>query len=77
MVGGSHLLNAHGWTTAEHREAFLLNATASTVGPATSKRKREVMREQIAAAAREYPLPKGGRPTTVAPPSPAGAEVPG
>jgi hypothetical protein len=36
MVGGNHSLAAHHWTTAEYREAFLLNATASTVGPSTT-----------------------------------------
>jgi hypothetical protein len=46
-VGGSHLLAAHGWTTAEYREAFRLNSTASTVGPVTSERMRETMLEQI------------------------------
>lgn len=70
MVGGSHLLNAHGWTTAEYREAFRLNVTASTAGGATRerkrKRKRETMLEQIADGIRAYPLPKGGRPTPAA-----------
>lgn len=66
MVGGSHLINAHGWTTAEYREAFLLNVTASTVGPVTSERKRKTMREQIARGGRDYPLPKGPRPTPAA-----------
>lgn len=33
MVGGSHLMAAHGWTTAEYRDAFGLNITTSTVGP--------------------------------------------
>jgi len=63
MVGGSHLRNAHGWTTAEYRDAFLLNATTSTVGPVTSERKRETMREQIASGARSYPVGNGARPT--------------
>jgi rubrerythrin len=66
MVGGSHLLNAHGWTTAEYRDAFLLNVTASTVGPVTSERKRKTMRAQIASGSRGYPLPKGPRPTPAA-----------
>jgi rubrerythrin len=43
--------------------AFLLNVTASTVGPVTSERKREAMREQIASGARSYPLPTGRWPT--------------
>jgi hypothetical protein len=63
MVGGSHLLTAHGWTTAEYRDAFLLNLTASTVGPATRELKRDSMLEQIATGARNYPLPGGGHPT--------------
>jgi hypothetical protein len=63
MVGGNHLLAAHGWTTAEYREAFLLNLTASTIGPATRELKRDSMLEQIAIGVRGFPLPKGGRPT--------------
>ncbi len=66
MVGGSHLLSAHGWTTAEYRDAFLLNLTTSTVGPATSELKRDTMLEQIATGARDYPLPEAGRPTPAA-----------
>ena len=62
MVGGSHLRNAHGWTTAEYRDAFLLNVTASTVGPVTSELKRNAMREQIASGARSYPVGEGGLP---------------
>ncbi len=42
MVGGSHLLSAHGWTTAEYRDAFLMNLTTSTVGRATSERAAEL-----------------------------------
>ena len=63
MVGGNHLLAAHGWTTAEYREAFLLNLTASTIGPATRELKRDSMLEQIETGVRGFPLPKGGRPT--------------
>ncbi len=66
MVGGSHLLSAHGWTTAEYRDAFLLNLTTSTVGPATRELKRDTMLEQIATGARNYPLPGGGHPTPAA-----------
>jgi hypothetical protein len=62
MVGGSHLLSAHGWTTAEYRDAFLLNLTTSTVGPATRELKRDTMLEQIATGARNYPLPGAGIP---------------
>src|ERR1700733_1032413 len=63
MVGGNHLLSAHGWTTAEYRDAFLLNLTTSTVGPATRELKRGTMLEQIASGTRGYPLPTGGPPT--------------
>ena len=66
MVGGRHLINADGWTTAEYREAFLLNVTASTAGRVTTERKRETMREQIARGDRAYALPKGQRPTPAA-----------
>ncbi len=66
MVGGSHLSNAHGWTTAEYRDAFLLNVTASTAGPATRERKRETMLEQIASGVRSYPGGKRRRPTPAA-----------
>jgi hypothetical protein len=55
-VGGSHLLAAHGWTTAEYREAFRLNVTTSTVGPVTRERMRETMLEQIDRGERQYPL---------------------
>lgn len=72
MVGGSHLLAAHGWTTAEYRDAFLLNLTASTVGPATSELKRDTMLEQIATGARNYPLPGAGIP----PRRPGGRSLP-
>lgn len=64
MVGGSHLLAAHGWTTAEYRAAFRLNVTASTVGPATADRKRESMFDQIARGERSQPQGGGGRHTT-------------
>jgi rubrerythrin len=66
MLGGSHLLSAHGWTTAEYRDAFQLNLTASTVGPATGELKRDSMLEQIASGVRGFPLPNGGRPTPAA-----------
>jgi hypothetical protein len=62
-VGGSHLLTAHGWTTAEYREAFRLNVTASTVGPVTRERMRETMLEQIESGERQYRLPPAGPPT--------------
>jgi hypothetical protein len=65
-VGGSHLLAAHGWTTAEYREAFRLNVTASTVGPVTRERMRETMFEQIDRGERRYPLA-----TPSGPPTPA------
>jgi hypothetical protein len=64
MVGGSHLLAAHGWTTAEYREAFRLNLTASTVGLETRKRKRETMLEQIDRGERQYPLSVPAGPPT-------------
>jgi hypothetical protein len=66
-VGDSHLLAAHGWTTAEYREAFRLNMTASTVGPATRERMRETMLEQIDRGERHYPLTvPPGPPTSAA-----------
>jgi hypothetical protein len=61
-VGGSHLLAAHGWTTAEYREAFRLNGSASTVGPVTRERMRKTMLEQIDQGERHYPLPPAGPP---------------
>jgi hypothetical protein len=65
MVGGNHLLAAHGWTTAEYRAAFHLNMTATTVGPATRDRKRESMLEQIDRGEREYPIDARGLRTAV------------
>ena len=65
MVGGNHLLAAHGWTTAEYREAFLLNATASTIGASTHDRKRESMLEQIDRGTRKYPVGGGGPATAI------------
>jgi hypothetical protein len=66
MVGGNHLLAAHGWTTAEYRDAFGLNVTASTVGPSTAERKRESMFEQISRGERSYPVGGGGSLPTAA-----------
>jgi hypothetical protein len=65
-VGGSHLLAAHGCTTAEYREAFRLNVTVSNVGPATRGRMREAMLEQIDRGERLYPLPPSGPATPAA-----------
>jgi ssDNA-binding Zn-finger/Zn-ribbon topoisomerase 1 len=53
MVGGCHLIVAHGITTAEYRELFRLFATVSTVAPETAERKRASMLEQFATGQRE------------------------
>lgn len=52
MVGGSHLISAHGITVAEYREMFHLHANDSTVAPGTSERKRQTMLDQIASGER-------------------------
>jgi hypothetical protein len=65
MVGGNHPLAAHHWTSAEYREAFLLNATASTAGPSTRDRKRESMLDQIEPGERKYPVRGGDVRTTI------------
>ena len=46
-VGGSHLIAAHGITTAEYREMFHLYTSTSTIAPETAERKRASMLEQF------------------------------
>jgi rubrerythrin len=65
MVGGSHLLAAHGWATSEYRTAFRLNATASTIGPVTRDRKRDSMLDQIDRGERTYPIDARGLRTAI------------
>jgi Probable Zinc-ribbon domain/ROS/MUCR transcriptional regulator protein len=62
MVGGSHLIAAHGITVAEYREMFHLHANDSTVAPETSERKRRTMLAQIARGERDQ--------SALGPPSP-------
>jgi hypothetical protein len=65
MVGSNHLFAAHGWTTAEYREAVLLDVTTSTIGPSTRDRKRESMLEQIDRVERKQPVGGSDLQTTV------------
>jgi hypothetical protein len=60
-VGGSHVLAAHGITTAEYRDMFHLYTSTSTVAPETAERKRASMIEQFATGQRErkVPVPPG------------------
>jgi predicted nucleic acid-binding Zn-ribbon protein len=53
MVGGSHLIAAHGITVAEYRETFDLHGNDSTVAPELSERKRRAMVAQIASGERD------------------------
>ena len=53
MVGGSHLISAHGITVAEYREMFRLHANDSRVAPEKSERKRQTMLDQIASGERD------------------------
>ena len=53
MVGGSHLISAHGISVAEYREMFHLHANDSTVAPETRERKRQTMLDQISSGERD------------------------
>ena len=55
-VGGSHLIAAHGITTAQYRDMFHLYISTSTVAPETAERKRASMLEQFATGQRERKL---------------------
>jgi predicted transcriptional regulator len=57
MVGGSHLIAAHGITVAAYREMFHLHGNDSTVAPETSERKRCAMVAQIASGERDQSVP--------------------
>jgi rubrerythrin len=56
MVGGSHLLAAHGITTTEYREMFRMPVGQSTAAAATSQIKRQTMLRQIAEGERVQPI---------------------
>jgi hypothetical protein len=56
MVGGSHLIAAHGITVAEYREMFHLHANDSTVAPETAERKRQTMLDQLASGERDQSM---------------------
>jgi hypothetical protein len=58
VVGGWHLIAAHGITTAEYRELFHLFANVSTVAPETAERKRAAMFEQLASGQRDRSVPR-------------------
>jgi transposase-like protein len=65
MVGGSHLITAHGITVAEYREMFHLHGTDSTVAPELSERKRRAMVAQIASGERDQSVLGKAPPATV------------
>lgn len=65
MVGGSHLISAHGITVAEYREMFRLHANDSTVAPETTERKRQTMLDQIARGERDQSVLGSAPPATV------------
>ena len=65
MVGGSHLLSAHGVRLERYREMFRLFGNATTAAPETTARKRRTMREQIASGARDQSVLGGASPPTV------------
>jgi hypothetical protein len=65
MVGGSHLIAAHGITVAEYREMFHLHGNDSTVAPETSERKRSAMVAQIASGERDQSVLGKAPPATV------------
>jgi hypothetical protein len=65
MVGGSHLMTAHGITTGEYREMFRLPVGASTAAPFTSELKRDTMLEQIASGDRAQPTSGAAVPPTI------------
>ena len=65
MVGGSHLIAAHGVTVAEYREMFRLHGNDSTVAPEVSERKRRAMVAQIASGERDQSVLGKSPPATV------------
>ena len=65
MVGGSHLIAAHGITVAEYREMFRLHGNDSTVAPEVSERKRRAMVAQIASGERDQSVLGKSPPATV------------
>jgi len=65
MVGGSHLIAAHGITVAEYREMFHLHGNDSTVASETSERKRRAMVAQIASGERDQSMLGSAPPATV------------
>lgn len=65
MVGGQHLIVAHGVTLEQYRELFHLFATTSTAAPETSARKRRTMLEQISTGERDQSVLGPASPATV------------
>jgi predicted transcriptional regulator len=65
MVGGSHLISAHGITVVEYREMFRLHANDPTVAPETTERKRQTMLDQIARGERDQSVLGSAPPATV------------
>jgi hypothetical protein len=57
FVGGTHLSRTHGWTIAEHRDAFQIPATTATCSPSLSNEHWERTAKRIAAG----DLPATGR----------------
>jgi len=65
MVGGVHLLAAHGITTAQYREMFRLFATVSTVSTGDRGAKRASMLAQISSGERDRSVLGSPSPPTV------------
>jgi Probable Zinc-ribbon domain/ROS/MUCR transcriptional regulator protein len=65
LVGGQHLIAAHGITLLEYREMFCLFGNVTTAAPDLTERKRRSMLEQIASGERDQSVLGAPSPPTV------------
>jgi Probable Zinc-ribbon domain len=65
LVGGQHLIAAHGITLLEYREMFCLFGNVTTAAPDLTERKRSSMLDQIASGERDQSVLGAPSPPTV------------